>query len=229
MGKTGTGLSIVAKRICTYESSMTEEKDVRRQTGSKLTVVDTLDWDKRSMDLMLKSTTQHIMRIVNPGTHALLLVLPVSISGEVPSEEDIECYCQHMQLLTEAAWKYTLVLFSCQGQVEKSVIDRHLEASEKLLEKCDRRHFILQGDTPISDLQQDIEDFIQGNGGGCLTLQDYCEGLSHENTELKKQLKDYEDGTKKRRVSSDVPPKCEFYWFLFQTYVFSTQSYYLMA
>lgn len=211
----------MAERIRADESSMKKEKDGRKPTRSKVTVVDTLGWDKRSMDHTLKTTKQDIMQIVTPGSHALLLVLPISVSGEVPSEEEIESHCQHIQLFTEAAWKYTIVLLSCQGQVEQSVINRHLRATEKLLEKCDKRHFILHGDTPISDLQQEIEDLVKGNNGGCLTLQDYCEGIVHENTELKKKLKDYEDGTKKRRVSSDIPPKCEFYLFLFKLNILS--------
>lgn len=51
---------------------------------------------------------------------------------------------------------------------------------------------ILKKETPISDLQQEIADFVYRNDGGCLTRENYYQGLSHEITEVKKKLKETE-------------------------------------
>ncbi|XP_076148384.1 uncharacterized protein LOC143132618 [Alosa pseudoharengus] len=217
--KGGAGKSSLANRLLGGEAAKIKTGlcvwKQGEHDGKKITVVDTPGWDRVSVDHTSEQIKHEIIRSTTlclPGPHALLLVLPVSQDGEVPSDKEIQSHCQHIQLLSEKAWRYTMVLFACEGEVEQSVIDQHLKATEKLVEKCEGRYFIIQKDTPVPELLQEIKSLVSDNSGNCLPFQDYYSGRRDQLEELKEKSKNHGDRTKTRRGSSEfIPPTFAFF------------------
>ncbi|XP_041959106.1 uncharacterized protein LOC121718238 [Alosa sapidissima] len=107
-----------------------------------------------------------------------------------------------------------MVLFVCKYEVEESVIGRHVKATQKLLEKCDHRHFILRNDSRVADLQQVIEDLVRKTCGECLSysrdiLPSYSQAKSDGTAELHKQSEQtvkHSDEMKRRDSSETIRP-----------------------
>lgn len=111
LGGTAAGKSKVANKLRKDENSVKERMGVR-----KFRMINKSGWDKMSVHCTSDTTKQEIVQNVTepPGSHALLFVLPVTAYGEVPSEE-VESHCQHIELLSEKAWKFTIVKVKCSN------------------------------------------------------------------------------------------------------------------
>ncbi|XP_041959066.1 GTPase IMAP family member 4-like [Alosa sapidissima] len=183
LGKIGAGKSSLANRLLGGKAFKKEEAGlcVRRQgehAGRKLTVVDTPGWDRVSVQRTPEHIKQEIIRSTSlclPGPHALLLVLPISMDGDPPSANEMKSASHHVELLSPRAWRHTMVLFVCKDEMEKSVIDRHVQGAKKLTDKCEGRFFILERDNEVSHLLQKIEDIVEQNCGDFLIPQVYYE------------------------------------------------------
>lgn len=242
MGKTGAGKSSVANRLLSTEAENKRGGEhvgqnlVRREgehAGRKLTVVDTPGWDRTSINRTPAHIKEEIIQsptLCLPGPHALLLVLPISMSGNSPSASEIKSTSHHIELLSARAWGHTIVLFVCQDKVDTAVIDQHVQKAKKLIDKCGGRSFILHTGTKVSSLIKRIEGIVDENCGDFLIPQVYYEVFEkriveqHETCEkIKQELKQHKMKLKKvkaelqklmssprRRESIDKPPNCEY-------------------
>ncbi|KAF5905022.1 GTPase IMAP family member 4-like, partial [Clarias magur] len=139
-----------------------------QQAGRKVCIVDTPGWDRISTECTSPKIKNEITRSVTlcaPGPHALILVFPLK-PGDVPSANELESAYQHMELLSETVWNYTMVLFLCDGDVEESTIKDHIQNAEKLLQKCRGRHYVVRRrsfETELSEFLKEIDSMVDEN------------------------------------------------------------------
>ncbi|KAG5278845.1 hypothetical protein AALO_G00103350 [Alosa alosa] len=210
LGKIGAGKSSLANRLLGGEAFKKEETGlcVRRQgehAGRKLTVVDSPGWDRVSVQRTPEHIKQEIIQSTSlclPGPHALLLVLPISMDADPPSANEMKSASHHVELLSSRAWRHTMVLFVCKDEMDESVIDWHVQGAKKLIHKCQRRYFILQRDSQVTELLQKIEDMVQYNCGDFLIPQVYYEafekGMPSELTKLTEMYETREEKLNQR-------------------------------
>lgn len=239
LGRRGAGKTTLANRLLGGAVFSTEETRICSQgegenAGKKLIVVDTPGWENLPAQRTSEQIKQEIIRsstLCLPGPHALLLVLPISIHGDPLSADEIKSASHHVELLSTRAWRHTIVLFVCQDEVNKSVIDSHVQGAKGLIDKCDGRHFILHRDSQVTALLQKIEDM--DICGDVLIPQISYEMLEKKQDELKQwcksrmekmelelqkrvdqleqELNDYRTGSLRARSGSitGLPPTCE--------------------
>ncbi|KAL6455618.1 hypothetical protein MHYP_G00354690 [Metynnis hypsauchen] len=170
LGKAGAGKNKVARLLlggkdlkearerCVLHDDKYEER--------RIWVVDTPGWDRYSIHNTSENIKEEIRRsatLCPPGPHALILVLPVDKLTDAHSADELESAQQHMELLSERVWKYTMVLFLCDGEVEGTTVTKHINNAKNLLEKCGNRHYILQNEgseTQVHGLLKEIENVV---------------------------------------------------------------------
>ncbi|XP_048036657.1 GTPase IMAP family member 2-like [Megalobrama amblycephala] len=181
--------------------------------GRRIRVVEAPGWDKVSKQTKNKTKSikkREVDRSVSlcpPGPHALLLVIPVKTLSEEPSLSDITAAQMHMELLSERVWKHTILLFDCDEGVEEPQIKEYIRSSEKILEKCGGRVYVLQkstleSPTQIHELLKKIDDLVKENHGDLFIPQAELryEVIPHK-TKASGERK-----IKHRRGSLDNPP-----------------------
>lgn len=146
-GKSSAGNSILG-RAGLFRAGVVTEECVRQQAEVAkwlVTVVDTPGWEAG----ITGGTTERVKReiatsvgLCPPGPHALLLTLRVDtlvVSGHVRD---------HLELLSEGAWRHTLLLFTHGDQLREGVnIQQHVQGGGRdlrwLLEKCRGRYHVI--------------------------------------------------------------------------------------
>lgn len=191
-GKSSAGNSILGRRGLFRAGAVTEEC-VRRQeevAARLVTVVDTPGWEAG----VAGRTTDRVKReiaasegLCPPGPHALLLTLRVDTLVESGHVRD------HVQLLSEGAWRHTLLLFTHGDQLREGVdIREHIRGGGRglqwLLDKCGGRYHVIgspdggqQGEGSTAELLQKVEKMAAMNR---------CEAFSslvHEIRDLSQQ------------------------------------------
>ncbi|KAI4896753.1 hypothetical protein NFI96_020081, partial [Prochilodus magdalenae] len=82
------------------------------------------------------------------GPHALIVVLRVESLIDVPSTKELKTVSEHMELLSEKAWKHTMLLFLCEKMVEVNCSDFFL---------LQIYHDYIQKKTPVKDEDQTVD------------------------------------------------------------------------
>ncbi|XP_067314706.1 GTPase IMAP family member 2 [Pseudorasbora parva] len=135
----------------------------REQAGRMISVVEAPGWDRTSIQQTPENIKEEVERSVTlfpPGPHALLLVIPVKNLSEEPSTGEITAAQTYIELLPERVWKHTILLFACDG-VKEPQIKEHIRSTDKILEKCGGRYYVLQ----THDLLKKIDDLVEENRG----------------------------------------------------------------
>ncbi|NP_001073127.2 uncharacterized protein isoform X1 [Danio rerio] len=152
--------------------------------GRKISVVEAPGWQRDSTPDSMKEEMVRSVSYCPPGPHVLLLVIPVKALCEEPSAGEMKSAEMHIELLSERAWKHTVVLFDCDDGLEESALREHMRSAEKILEKCGGRYYVLQKScSQIQELLKKIDKLLEENKGGVFILQHYYELIQKENDE----------------------------------------------
>ncbi|XP_053355522.1 uncharacterized protein LOC128527190 isoform X3 [Clarias gariepinus] len=197
LGKAGAEKDRVV-RVILEDTKLNEECEEcfvyeGEQAGRRIRIVDTPGWDSTSIDKTTKKVKDEITRSVTlcpPGPHALILVLPIN-TDDLLSVNELKSACQHMELLSERVWNYTMVLFLCDGDVEESRVKEHFQSAEKLLEKCRGRHYVVRQrsfETELHEFLKEIDSMVDENirdskvkeSGGLFLPQVHYEMMPHK-------------------------------------------------
>ncbi|XP_035281463.1 uncharacterized protein LOC118231602 isoform X1 [Anguilla anguilla] len=130
--------------------------------GKKVTVVDTPGWDyfTAAIPQEIKQEMERSVSLCSPGPHAFLLTIPVGSDVILPRLKE------HMHLLGDIVWRYTLVLFTCGDRLAGSTLKEYIESKggvlQRLLEKCENRYHVLNNlnmgdETQVTELLKKVE------------------------------------------------------------------------
>ncbi|XP_009300359.1 uncharacterized protein isoform X1 [Danio rerio] len=161
------------------------------ESRRRIRVVDAPGWNSNTPQSKLRESIERSAMLCAPGPHALLLVLPVRRNEDM-SAGDIKSGMKLVEMLSERAWRHTIVVFACdEGTGGFSCSQK----AKIVLEKCKGRGFYLQRQGGIAQLFTQIEDLVRDNGEDDVFLpQAYhelfrrkTEGLLHRRGNLRKK------------------------------------------
>ncbi|XP_062324349.1 GTPase IMAP family member 8-like [Osmerus eperlanus] len=203
LGRSNTGKSVAANMIlkdAVLDTALPKEFGAERKptlyvmrqrqmAERNLKVIESPGWDTDSSEQL----REHGLSLCSPGPHVFLLVVPLSSSF---SERDRRALEEHMKVLGERVWRYTLVLFTWGYWLGDRAIEQHIqgegEALQWLVEKCGHRYHVLQNTEDIADvtvLIEKIEEMTRRNMGhfAVLSVEDISADMSNRNTDLRRR------------------------------------------
>ncbi|KAI5097309.1 GTPase IMAP family member 4 isoform X2 [Silurus meridionalis] len=173
-GKSSAGNMILGGRK--FESGCHTEVSLRRQAhvnGRRVTIVDTPGWDWFSVHRTPRHIKKEIKggaRLLYPGPHALLLVIPVISTLTSRKRRALE---SHLELFGEDASLHTMVLFSCGDWLGCTPIEEHLQKDGgqllSLMEHCLNYYHVLdstnanRGQEQVGELLLKVEEMVAQN------------------------------------------------------------------
>ncbi|XP_066543301.1 GTPase IMAP family member 4 isoform X2 [Amia ocellicauda] len=154
-GKSLAGNTILGREMfCSERASefcvMRQAKVAERQVK----VVDTPGWySEQVTPKHFKQEIVHSVSLCSPGPHAFLLVVPVGLF----TKSDLIKVEEHINLLSDRAWKNMIVLFTWGNILKDRTIEQHIQREGKelqwLVEKCGNRYHVLNIES-ITELPQ---------------------------------------------------------------------------
>ncbi|KAM4575570.1 GTPase IMAP family member 8-like [Fundulus diaphanus] len=176
-GKSFSGNTILGGERFEYGRARTTQVEVRHGLvhSRKLTVVDAPGWssslslsdipegEKRSFKLHASKSP--------PGPHVFLLVLPIDSAFTQEQRTTLE---EHMKLLGERVWRFTMVLFTCGDYLGEKTIEQHIESEGEalnwLIGRCGNRYHVFNNkdranSSQVLVLLEKIDKMMQHNGG----------------------------------------------------------------
>ncbi|KAI4899541.1 hypothetical protein NFI96_016151 [Prochilodus magdalenae] len=180
LGQVGAGKSKVARFLL---DSKKPEGEIGscimlkgKVAGRRILLVDTPGWSYRDIYNTPENMKNEIIRSVTlcpPGPHALIVVLCLESFTDAPSTKELKVISEHMKLLSERAWKHTMLLFLCDKDMGDPIINEHIQKANGLLEKCGNRHFVLHSEAQVTEFLQEIEKMVEENCGDFFLPQIY--------------------------------------------------------
>ncbi|KAJ8008769.1 hypothetical protein DPEC_G00081860 [Dallia pectoralis] len=175
-GKRSAGNTILGKEEFDLRTSAQCVKRQGKVAGRQVTVVDTPGWRRNlSVQRTTELVKQEIVLSVSlcpPGPHTFLLTIRADRSFNLEQKKVLE---EHLKLLSDLVWRYTIVLFIGGDCLGDTSVEQHIESEgkdlQRLVEKCGNRYHVLnnknRGDgTQVTDLLEKIEEMVAGNRGG---------------------------------------------------------------
>ncbi|XP_075944644.1 GTPase IMAP family member 8 [Anarhichas minor] len=176
-GKSFSGNTILRKERFECGRTRTAQTEVRHGAveDRHLTVVDAPGWssslslteipegDKRRFKLNVSKCP--------PGPHVFLLVVPIDSAFSVDNRRTVE---EHMKLLGERVWRYTMVLFTCGDFLGGKTIEQHIESEGDSLKwltvRCRNRYHVFnnkekRNSDQVTQLLQKIDEMMRHNDG----------------------------------------------------------------
>ncbi|XP_036374531.1 GTPase IMAP family member 8-like [Megalops cyprinoides] len=158
------------------QRTVKSENQHSQVAGRLVTVVDTPGWRGY---FSLKDTTEKDKEEIKssvcyclPGPHAFLLIVPLDT---LFTEDHRTALVEHLKLLGDRVWRYSMVLFTCGDWLKDRTIKQHIETEGKalqwLVDKCMNRYHVFNNrnrddDTQVRELLEKIEEMVAGNSGG---------------------------------------------------------------
>ncbi|KAI2665565.1 GTPase IMAP family member 8 [Labeo rohita] len=178
LGGRNSGKTLVGNAILNQEEFILHERTtcLKRKAevqGRSVTVVDTPGWwcDFSAQDTpeLIRREIRHSISMSHPGPHVFLLVVK---TDSVFIEKRRRAVEEHLELLGEAVWSHTMVLFTKGKNAGNKSFEDHVQISGKplkwLLEKCNGRfHFLDTQETcnatPVMELMGKIDKIVAEN------------------------------------------------------------------
>ncbi|XP_066509729.1 GTPase IMAP family member 4-like [Hoplias malabaricus] len=222
LGRTGSGKSAAGNRLLGREErSRAGASTVRQQSesrqgqvaGRQVTVVDTPDYFSPGLSLdELRQDVGLCVRLLAPGPHAFLLVIPVKqTSGE---ERDM---LQKMEeMFGERCWRNTMILFTVTDEDQEKNIEDFVQSGnqevQSLVEKCGNRFHCLNikesGEgSQVSELLEKIEKMVEGNREEFYSSEIYLETEAQIRAMETKIMKEMEE--KRVKEEKEIKDKHE--------------------
>ncbi|XP_040897042.1 GTPase IMAP family member 8-like [Toxotes jaculatrix] len=204
-GKSSSGNTILRQERFECGRTRTAQSEVRHEVvdGRKLTVVDAPGW--RS-SLSLKEIPEvDIQRFklnaskCPPGPQVFLLVIPVDSAFSVEHRKTVE---EHMKLLGERVWRYTMVLFTCGDILGEKTIEQHIESEghslKWLIERCRNWYHVFNNKeksnlSQVTLLLEKIDEMVWYNNGS------YYKVDEQTFTTIKEKQREVTERAKKRQ------------------------------
>ncbi|XP_061539611.1 GTPase IMAP family member 8-like [Phycodurus eques] len=151
--------------------------------GRNLVVVDTPGWksspclseiperDKQQFQLYASKCP--------PGPHAFILVIPTDSRFSFKQKKTLE---EHMTLLGEQAWRYSMVLFTFGDYLDNNTIEQHIEREGEaltwLIGKCKNRYHVLNNkdksnSSQVTQLMEKIDEMVDDNDNSFYMLDNH--------------------------------------------------------
>ncbi|KAL2084167.1 hypothetical protein ACEWY4_019685 [Coilia grayii] len=179
LGHRGAGKTAAANTILGHGGFHTghgvESVKAEAHTSERhVTVIRASDWPREQLlSHTTELTKQEItlsLSLCPPGPHCILVVVNVRLKFTEASRRAVQ---EHLELLSENAWSYSLVLFTCEERLEDSVVEQYIESEGKylqwLVDKCGNRYHVLntkcKDESQVRELLQKIEYMVSENGG----------------------------------------------------------------
>ncbi|XP_023248963.1 GTPase IMAP family member 8-like [Seriola lalandi dorsalis] len=204
-GKSSSGNTILRRERFECGQTRTAQSEVRHEIveGRKLIVVDAPGW-KSSLSLTHipewnKQQFKLNLSRCPPGPQVFLLVIPIDSAFSVAQKRIVE---EHMKLLGEGVWRYTMVLFTCGDYLGGKTIEQHIEsegdALKWLIERCKNRYHVINNkeksnSSQVTLLLQKIDEIVSDNNGS------YYEVDEQTLTIIEKKQREVAERAEKRR------------------------------
>ncbi|XP_062393747.1 GTPase IMAP family member 8-like [Sardina pilchardus] len=174
-GKTAAGNTILGSEAFPIKMSVQSIKKEGCIAQRHVTVIRASDWEKEQLLMDTPELTkQELMLSLSmcpPGPHAIVVVVSVLLKFTEASRRAVQ---EHLELLSEKAWKHCMVLFTCEEWLGDLTIEQYIESEGKplqwLIEQCGNRYHVLnyknrKGSSQVPELLQKIEYMVTGYGG----------------------------------------------------------------
>ncbi|KAM3619312.1 uncharacterized protein V6R79_006041 [Siganus canaliculatus] len=183
-GKSFSGNTILRKNRFECGRTRTVQAEVRHEEveGRKLIVVDAPGWSSSlSISEIPEGDKQNFKLNASkcpPGPHVFLLVIPIDCAFTVDQRRVVE---EHMKLLGERVWRYTMVLFTSGDVLGQNTIEQHIESEgdglKWLIDRCGYRYHVLsnkekKNSSQVAQLLDKIEEMVWGNNGAYFELDE---------------------------------------------------------
>ncbi|KAK1796864.1 hypothetical protein P4O66_000952 [Electrophorus voltai] len=174
-GKSSAGNTILGGAVHFQIGQATEECSRKQAevSGRLVTVVDVPGWEGGPEGITPERVRREVrvsVTLCPPGPHALLLTLRVDALVRATAVKE------HLELLGEDVWKYTILLFTRGDQLREGVtIEQHIQGGGRdlhwLLEKCGNRYHVIsslclegkRSTVQVTGLLETIEKMVAGN------------------------------------------------------------------
>ncbi|XP_044216869.1 GTPase IMAP family member 8-like [Thunnus albacares] len=212
-GKSLSGNTILRKERFECGRARTTQCEGRHEVveGRKLTVVDVPGWSSSlSLTEIPEGEKQRFKLSASkcpPGPNAFLLVIPIDCAFSVEQRRTVE---EHMKLLGQRVWRYTMVLFTCGDFLGEKTIVQHIEsegdALKWLIERCNNRYHVFNNkksnSSQVTQLLEKIDEMVWNNNGGYYELDEQTFYIIKE-----KQREVAEKAEKRRRKAEEQRQK----------------------
>ncbi|XP_070817307.1 GTPase IMAP family member 8-like [Chaetodon trifascialis] len=176
-GKSSCGNTILGNDRFECGRTRTIETEVRHEEvgGRKLIVVDAPGWSGSLSLAEIPERDKQRFKLnaskCPPGPNAFLLVIPIDCAFSVEQRRTVE---EHMKLLGERVWRYTMVLFTCGDFLGGKTIEQHIEsegdALKWLIERCRNRYHVFNNkksdSSQVTQLLEKIDVMAWHSNGG---------------------------------------------------------------
>ncbi|XP_063054051.1 GTPase IMAP family member 9-like [Engraulis encrasicolus] len=147
-GKTAAGRIILGDDNLHLGHSVVSVKADAHVSGRHVSVVRASEWSREQLLCdTAELTKQEItlsLTLCPPGPHCILVVLNLKLKFSEVSRRAVQ---EHLELLTEDAWRYSMVLFTCKEDLADATIEQYIESEGKplhwLIERCGYRYHVL--------------------------------------------------------------------------------------
>ncbi|XP_059196337.1 GTPase IMAP family member 8-like [Centropristis striata] len=176
-GKSSSGNTILRKERFECGRTRTAQSEVRHEEveGRKLIVVDAPGWSSSLSLTEIPERDKQRFKLNTskcpPGPHVFLLVIPIDSAFSVENRRTVE---EHMKLLGERVWRYTMVLFTCGDFLGEKTIEQHIESEgdslKWLIERCQYRYHVINNkeksnSDQVTLLLEKIDEMVRHNNG----------------------------------------------------------------
>uniref|UniRef100_A0A672H0K0 AIG1-type G domain-containing protein n=1 Tax=Salarias fasciatus TaxID=181472 RepID=A0A672H0K0_SALFA len=159
-GKSTSANTILGRETFASGRTRTTQSEVRHEVveGRKLVVVDAPGWST------IKDEVKRSVFLCPPGPHVFLLVIDADTAF---NGRHLKAVTTHLELLGDAVWKHTIVVFTRGDWLESHTIEQHIEgegeALQSLVERCGNRYHVLNNKDRSDAVQvKELLDKITG-------------------------------------------------------------------
>ncbi|XP_072246030.1 GTPase IMAP family member 8-like [Leuresthes tenuis] len=211
-GKSSSANTILRKERFDCGRTRTVQAEVRREVveGRKLIVVDAPGWSSSlSLNEIPEGDKQRFKLNASkcpPGPHVFLLVIPIDSAFSVDHRTTVE---QHMKLLGERVWRFTMVLFTCGDDLGEKTIEQHIESEGEalkwLIEKCGNSYHVFNNKdkmnlSQVTELLEKIDQMVRNNGGSYYKVDEQTlRILTEKQQEVAKRAKERQKRAEEQR------------------------------
>jgi len=211
-GKSSSANTILRKERFDCGRTRTVQAEVRHEVveGRKLIVVDAPGWSSSlSLNEIPEGDKQRFKLNASkcpPGPHVFLLVIPIDSAFSVEHRTTVE---QHMKLLGERVWRFTMVLFTCGDDLGEKTIEQHIESEGKalkwLIEKCGNSYHVFNNKdkmnlSQVTELLEKIDQMVWNNDGSYYKVDEQIlRILTEKQQEVAKRAKERQKWAEEQR------------------------------
>ncbi|XP_041791029.1 GTPase IMAP family member 8-like isoform X2 [Chelmon rostratus] len=177
-GKSSSGNTILRKERFESGRTRTVVTEMRHGEveGRKLIVVDAPGWSGSLSLAEIPEREKQTFKLnaskCPPGPNVFLLIIPIDCAFSVEQRRTVT---EHMKLLGERVWRYTMVLFTCGDFLGEKTIEQHIESEgdelKWVIERCRNRYHVFNNkkrsnSSQVTQLLEKIDELVWHNNGG---------------------------------------------------------------